>query len=106
MTMSKQCERVFDIFNLKKPKPDNLTGLNKPKLAKLKSISDNNDSDSVSVDSDLLASSSYCSSTSCLNATDYEYTSTNLLKNEKIIDLGDLQTGPIRPILKVIIIII
>jgi len=93
---------VFDIFNLKKPTPDNLTGLNKPKL---KSISDNNDSDSVSVDSDLLASSSYSSSTSCLNATDNESTSINLLKMKKNIDLGDLQTGPIRPVLKVIIII-
>jgi len=89
---------------LKKAKPDNLTGLNKPKL---KSISDNNDSDSVSVYSDLLASSSYSSSTSCLNVTDYESTSyTNLLKNEKNIDLGDLQSGPIRSFLKVIIIII
>jgi len=103
MTMSKQRERVFDIFNLKKPKPDNLTGLNKPKL---KSISDNDDSDSVNVDSDLLASFSYSCSKSCLNATDNKSTSTNLLKNEKIIDLGDLKTGPIRPVLKVIIIII
>jgi len=32
--------------------------------------------------------------------------STNLLKNEKIIDLGDFKTGPIRPVLIVIIIII
>jgi len=82
-------ERVFDIFNFTKPKSDKLTVLNK---SKLKSNSDN---DSESVDSDLL-NETVCESTSY----------TNLLKNYETIDLGDLQSGPIRPVLKVIVIII
>ena len=67
----------------------------------------NSDNDSDSVDSELLALSSFSSSTSCLNETDDESTNyKNLLKNDEKIDLGDLQSGPIRPVLKVIIIII
>ncbi|CAI6374789.1 unnamed protein product [Macrosiphum euphorbiae] len=97
--MSKQ--RVFDIFNFTKPQPDKLTSLNKPKLKS------NSDNDSDSVDSELLALSSFSSSTSCSNETDDESTNyKNLLKNDEKIDLGDLQSGPIRPVLKVIIIII
>lgn len=64
----------------------------------------NSDNDSDNVDSDLQALSNFSSSTSCLNKTDYE--STNLLKNDEKINLGDLQSGPIRTVLKVIIIII
>eukprot|EP00102_Acyrthosiphon_pisum_P018828 XP_016656038.1 PREDICTED: uncharacterized protein LOC107882336 [Acyrthosiphon pisum] len=91
--MSKQ--RVFDIFNFTKPQPDKLTSLNKPKLKS------NSDNDSDSVDSELLALSSFSSSTSCLNETDDESTNyKNLLKNDEKIDLGDLQSGPIRPVLK------
>ncbi|KAL4104929.1 hypothetical protein QTP88_020205 [Uroleucon formosanum] len=91
--MSKQ--RVFDIFNFTKPQPDKLTSLNKPKLKS------NSDNDSDSVDSELLALSSFSSSTSCLYETDYESTSyKNLLKNDEKIDLGDLQSGPIRSVLK------
>jgi len=59
-------ERVFDIFNFTKSKPDKLTVLNK---SRLKSNSYN---DSESVDSDLL------------NETVGESTSyTNLLKNDE-----------------------
>ncbi|KAL4108079.1 hypothetical protein QTP88_018334 [Uroleucon formosanum] len=91
--MSKQ--RVFDIFNFTKPQPDKLTILNKPKLKS------NSDNDSDSVDSELLALSNFSSSTSSLNETDYESTGyKNLLKNDEKIDLGDLQSGPIRPVLK------
>lgn len=82
-------ERMFDIFNFTKPKPDKLIVLNK---SRFKSNSDN---DSESVDSDLL-NETVCESTSF----------TNVLKDDETIDLGDLQSGPIRPVLKVIIIII
>uniref|UniRef100_A0A2S2NU68 TTF-type domain-containing protein n=1 Tax=Schizaphis graminum TaxID=13262 RepID=A0A2S2NU68_SCHGA len=92
-TLSKQ--RVFDIFNFTKPQPDKLTSINKPKLKC------NSDNDSDSVDSKLLALSSFSRSTLCLNKTDYKSTSyKNLLKNDENIDLGDLQSGPIRPVLK------
>lgn len=82
-------ERVFDIFNFTKPKPDKLTVLNKSKLK------NNSDNDSESVDSELL-NETVCESTIY----------TKLLKNDETTDLGDLQSGPIRPVLKVIIIII
>lgn len=93
-------KRLFDIFNFKKPKSESVL---MPEV-------ENTDQDSDSTDNDLLSCSSAATSSDVISFSseidpDNNFTTSN---NNKFVahvndvtDLGNLQSGPVRPILKV-----
>lgn len=91
-------KRLFDIFKFKKP---NAKSTMVPVVA-------NTDQDSEDIDNDLSSSFSVASSSNVVSyssefGSDNNSTtsSNNALIVDELFDLGDLQSGPVRPILKV-----